>query len=67
MSWDTAKLTHLYFGTVINELNSARIVGEESIFERGTNVPVTHLNFVKPPADDFSLNLKKMKLRSEKE
>jgi hypothetical protein len=32
-----------HFGAVVSELQSMQMVGEGSIFERGTQVPVTHI------------------------
>lgn len=58
MFWVTSNPTRQYFGTVINVLNSARPICEGSIFERGTHISVTHLNFSSPLRMLLSSNLR---------
>lgn len=66
-AWLTGKPVRRDFGAVITELNSAKLVGEGSVFERGPHVPVTHLNYFKPPDDAFLSELKLKDRRSAKE
>jgi hypothetical protein len=54
------------YGEAVAELNSSQMVGEGSVFERGSNVPVTHLASFKPPASSFLRELRYKDRRSEK-
>jgi hypothetical protein len=66
-AWKAATPTRQDFGAVVSELQSMQMVGEESIFERGAHVPVTHMAFFKPPTTAFLSELKIKDRRSAKE
>lgn len=66
-AWATAKPNRRDYGMVVTELNSSKLVGEGSIFERGPHVPVTHMKYFKPPADAFLADLRSKDRRSAKE
>jgi hypothetical protein len=57
-AWMAATPTRQNFCAVVSELQSLQMVGEGSIFERGAHVPVTHMEFFKPPATVFLSELK---------
>lgn len=65
--WATVKPERRDFGAVVTELNSARLVGEGGIFERGPHVLVTHMGYVKPPLDAPFMELCSKDRRSAKE
>lgn len=65
--WSSAKPTRHDFASVVNELNSLKLVGEASVFERGAYVPITHMAFFKAPIDAFATDLKSKDRRSAKE
>jgi hypothetical protein len=50
-AWKAATPTRQYFGAVVSELQSMQMVGEGSIFERGADVPVTHMAFLQASGD----------------
>ena len=52
---------------MVSELNSSKLVGEGSVFERGAHVPVTHMGFFKPPKDAFLADPKSKDRWSAKE
>jgi hypothetical protein len=55
------------YGEAVAELNSSQMVGAASVFERVSHVPVTHLEFFKPPATSFLSELRNKDRRSAKE
>jgi hypothetical protein len=59
--------TGQHFGAVVSELQLMQMVGEGSIFERGAQVPVTHMAFFKPPATAFLSEPKAKDRQSAKE
>jgi hypothetical protein len=61
-AWKAATPTRRDIGAVMSELQSMKMVGEGSIFERTAHVPVTHMAFFKPPATAF-LSWRKSKYR----
>lgn len=65
--WSSAKPTRHDFAAVVNELNSLKLCGKASVFERGAHVPITHMAFFKAPIDAFSTDLKSKDRRSAKE
>ena len=65
--WASAKPTRHDFAAVVNELNSIKLVGEGSVFERGNYVPITHMDFFKAALDAFATDLKSKDRRSAKE
>ena len=65
--WSSAKPTRHDFAAVVNELNSIKLVGEGSVFERGNHVPITHMALFKAPLDAFAVDLKSKDRRSAKE
>jgi hypothetical protein len=66
-AWKTAAPTRQDFGAVVSELQSMQMVGEGSLFERGSHVPVTHMAFFKPPPTAFLSELRAKDRRSAKE
>ena len=66
-AWATASPERRDYGTVVTELNSLKLVGEESVVERGHHVPVTHMGYFKPLADAFVSDLRSKDRRSAKE
>lgn len=62
----TLKAGRRDFVQVVTELNTAKLVGEGGIFERGQNVPVTHMEYFMPPADELLDDLKAKDRRSAK-
>ena len=67
IAWATLKPERRDYGEVVTGLNSLKLVGEGSVFERGPHVPVTHLGYFKPPADAFLADLRSKDRRSAKE
>lgn len=65
--WTTVKPTRHDFAAVVNDLNSLKLVGEASVFDRGAHVPITHMAFFKAPIDAFLTDLKSKDRRSAKE
>lgn len=65
--WATAKPTRHDYTAVVSEMNAVKLVGEGSVFERGPHVPITHMEYFKPPMDAFAVELKTKDLRSVKE
>lgn len=63
----TAKATRHDFAAEVSELNSIKLIGEASVFKRGSYVPITHLAFFKAPFDSFAIDLKSKDRRSAKE
>lgn len=43
--WAVAKPAKRDYADVVTELNAFKLVGEGSIFERGTYVPVAHMGY----------------------
>jgi hypothetical protein len=66
-AWKEATPTTGDYGEAVAELNSAQMVGQGSVFERGSHVPVTHMAFFKPPATSFLSDLRSRDRRSAKE
>ena len=66
-AWAAAAHTKKDYGLVVSELNSSKLVGEGSVFERGAHVPVTHMGYFKPPKDAFLADLKSTDRRSAQE
>lgn len=66
-AWATGTPRRSDYGDVVSELNTLKLVGEGSVFERGPHVPVTHLGYFKPPTDAFLSDLKAKDRRSAKE
>ena len=65
--WSSATPTRHDIAAVVNELNSIKLVGEASVFERGPYVPISHMAFFKAPIDAFATDLKSKDRRSAKE
>lgn len=65
--WAASKPTRHDYAAVVNEINSLKLVGEASVFDRGPHVPITHLSFFKAPVDAFATDLKSKDRRSAKE
>lgn len=66
-AWAVAKPQRRDYGAIVTELNSALMVGEGEIYERGPYVPITHMGFFKPPADAFLSEPRSRDPRSAKE
>jgi hypothetical protein len=66
-AWKGATPENGDYGEAVAELNSSQMVGEGSVFERGSHVPITHLAFFKPPATSFLSELRNKDRRSAKE
>lgn len=66
-AWAIAKPEGRDYATAVTELNSARLVGEGGIFDRGPHVPITHMGYFKPPQDAFLNELRSRDRRSGKE
>lgn len=66
-AWERLAPTRKDYGKVVTELNALKLVGEGSVFERGSHVPITHMGYFKPPADAFLADLRLKDRRSAKE
>ena len=66
-AWETAVPSRRDYGDMIAELSSLKLMGEESIFERGLHVAVTHMGYFKQPSDAFISALRSRDRRSAKE
>lgn len=61
--WAAAKPTRHDYAAFVNEINSLKLVGEASVFDRGSHVPITDMDFFKVPVDAFVTDLKTKDLR----
>lgn len=66
-AWAVAKPTRHDFAAVVTKLNAACLVGEGSVFSRGTHSPVIRMAYFKPPADALLNDLSSKDRRSAKE
>jgi hypothetical protein len=66
-AWRVATPARQDFGAVVSELQYLQMVGEGSMFERGSHVPVTHMSFFKPLTTAFLSELKSKDRRSANE
>lgn len=65
-AWNTVNPTKMDYANVVNQLNASKLVGEASVFKRGTHVPITHMEYFKPNMDAILTQLKSNHRRSGK-
>lgn len=47
------------------ELNASKLVGEDRVLEKGTHVPIKHMEYFKPNMDALIIELKAKNRRSD--
>lgn len=65
--WSVAKPTRDNYANVVSDINATKLVGEASIFERGTHVTITHMGYFKHSTDAFLVELRLKDRRTAKE
>lgn len=62
--WAVAKHTKANYAAVVTDLNYSKLVGQVSVFQHGSNVPVTHMAYFKYKMDAFMVELNSKDRRS---